>query len=338
MLRKYFITVEMTELSTKELIQDPGDVALLEKYNSPAGQKNLRSSWRRFGLVGGEREVFFTPDGKMVDIFLSLHCGEATTEGQKGLFLAAARAAPESAVERFFEGAATAFEQTAGALPRDWKKLRDGTAPEVEQVRREVVKLPEGEPTGLTLRVSVRADVVMYERLVGFESIHVSDRDARRLLPGTLVKGGTQRWPRQMMLRLGRVAYPRGAGVLVTLADASIHGSVETEITEVEPGTVRGRFSGSFQLAPTDTSERSRRPSYSPYRSTSGDLIGDFEWNVEQSRFTKFRLVSRDATSKFHHGRESARWYQLGVELVLPVSSTGIDTPRSHPRRRNASR
>lgn len=315
LLGKHFVPVVMTELVTRDLIEDPRDVALLEKYD-----RERAESGRNPGLQGGEREVFLTPDGELVDVFLSLHHGSRTTEHQgheyHGQFGREERASPDAAVAHFFESASLAYERSFGALPRDWRRLLDGTAPEVARVR--AARIPASLPSddGLTLRLWVRADVLMYEGLVGYELVHLDASEARSLLPERLRPGARSSWPRALFVRLARSAYPRGAGVLVALADSSVHGAIETTLLGSSSGKLRGRFAGSFRLEPATDAERSRRRTYKPYRRTRGELIGDFVWNEKDARFESFRLVSRNGSSTFSHGRSEEQSYQLGVELL----------------------
>lgn len=319
MLRKHFVCVEMTELVTKDLIEDPRDVALLEKYDRQLRQLPLH---RRASLDGGEREVFITPDGELVRVILSLHCGnpEGTMRlGYKmvGQFSCADRAKPDMAVERFFDVARETLEKSRIDIPRDWAALRAGTHPMVARVRDEAVPQPVRRDQDVLLQAWVRADVIYYESLVGRSLIPLSRDAARDLIAQDLVKGAIQTCNRRLFETLFSSCYPKGAGVLVDLEPDSIQGALQSEVTRVDGNHVQGRLRGTLRLAPKTQRERSRRKSYSPWRESRCELVGDFCYDRKARQFTRLRIVSKRGVSSFAHGRSpKTQAYALGLELV----------------------
>lgn len=309
LLKKYFICVHMPELVTRELIRDPADVALLEKFNKQTGR----------ALEGGEREVFFTSDGKLVDLFLSLNVGDKQ-------YSLKTRLQPHTAVQRFFDAAAKAYRGTHGRLPDDWERLRDGTTPEVAAVRQLAVPPPKVQPSELTLAVWFRHDVIMYEELAGRELLRLSRQEGRSLLPSELVEGRHQEWPEELTLRLARLLYPRGGGVLIRVKDASIQARLQTRITRVAQGEVAGSFVGSFELKPTAELERGLREHYRPWLWTRGDLVGDFLWDMKAGQFRRFRLVTPNGEVKFawkQYGKNGVHAFHVGMELLQPDMELG---------------
>ncbi len=299
LLRKYFVCAHLPLLTTADLIPDPADVELLRGYD--AQTKGM--------LTAGEREVFFTPDGRLVDLFLSLN------EGKKQYALAN-RADPADALRRFFEGAARAWTATRGPLPGDWEALRDGSAPEVERVRRMPLPAPAPERDLLSLRVALRHDAIMYEELAGWERVSFSREEARALAaPGA--------WPAASFRRLARAFIPRGGGVDIRLEDGSVRGSLSTAVAASTGSEIRGTFEGRFELAPSRDAERGRRENFRPWVESKGDLAGDFAFDPRAGEFTSFRLAARDATHRFTHtryGDQGVHALHVGVELIrLPA-------------------
>ncbi len=277
-LRKYFVPVHIPMLSTADLIGDPRDRALLEKYNGgPTG------GW----FWGGVREVFFAPDGKQLALFMLIYPGPR----QQSQLVRRVRAKPKAAVRRWFEEAGRALVRVRGALPKDWDALRRGTAPEVAAIA--AVKPPATRPKGdVALRVDVRNDQLMYESLVGTDWLVLSHEEARALLPERLEPGTRRAWPRKLVLRLGRASYPKGIPYL-DLADASIEGAL-----------VRGRMIGRLKLAPRTDPERGRRPTARSFRWARCRLRGEFTWDKKRRRFTRLVLASLDGKVNFQRFAE----------------------------------
>ncbi len=303
-LQKYFVCVHMTELCAKDLIKDPADVALLERYH--------KSSNGMF--FGGEREAFFTPDGRLLDVFLSLHAGDSQ-------MTAAGRLAVDPAVTRFLRSAANAYEKTHGSLPEDWRALCRGVAPEVAAVRAAKPPKQTAAAGELRLRLAMRHDWMLYTDLSGWEHIVFRDAECLPMVPDGRVDA-MRRWPRKMFLRLARSLYPRGGGVVVDVEDASITGFLESRATQVTATEIRGTIRGTFELRPQSDRERSRRDTYRPFLWSRGKLSGDFVWNRKQQRFTKLRMVGVDAKIKStwtERGDQGVHTCLLGIES-LPLA------------------
>ena len=319
MLRKHFVCVEMTELVTKDLIEDPRDVALLEKYDRELGKMPLHM---RASLQGGEREVFFTPDGKLVRAILSLHCGDEKGSMRNGYrmvgqFGCADRSKPNKAVARFFDVARETLVRSGIAVPGDWASLLAGTDPQVARVEREGIPVPTPRVGEVLMQAWVRADVIYYEKLVGRSLVRLPERKARCLIPSSLTKGATSTCSQELFQRVFSSCYPKGAGVLVELEPGSIGGTLRSEVTRVEGNQVHGRLHGSLSLTPRTRAERSRRKSYAPWRESRCQLVGDFSFDLGSGRFTKLRIASNNGTSRFAlGGADKVQHYSLGLELV----------------------
>lgn len=311
LLQKYFVCARMPELSTRELIRDPADVALLERLHREASSTEYPF---RPGFFGGEREAFFTADGDVVEVFLSLG-----TQGQPdSQFQAEQRAQPEAKVQRFFAKAARALTAVHGDVPEDFAALRDGTAPEIAAVRAAPIPLPSGacdsEPA---LRVSVRNDRAMYTELCGTALVTPTAQELAAVLPDLAAGAREQEWPRALFLQLAHASYPRGE-VLPRLDDESIHGTLRTVVDEVTATTARGRFAGSLALLPTKREELGARKEARMQFSLRTELVGDFLFDRASGRFTSLRLAS--ANSELTHvwgGRNvDDERYWLGIELL----------------------
>lgn len=311
LLREHFVCVHMTELVTRHLIQDPDDVALLEKYEQEL--QETRPPYLTPSLQGGEREVFFTPDGELVDIFLSLN------KGQKGQqqYSVKGRRDPRAAVRHFFRAAGHVLRKTHGKLPANFESLRDGTAPAVAVARKSSITLPEPDSDHTDLRVWVRNDLLMYDGLVGFDTCRLTPEEARRLLPPKLEKGAATDWPVALFRRFGHATYPRGAGVLLSLEDESITGKVRATVERVSGNLVSGTLRGHIKLEAPTQKERGYRKHYRPFRSAEADLVGDFTWNAARGSFESLRLVSKNGTGHYAggYGKLEGDW-TIGAELV----------------------
>jgi hypothetical protein len=313
LLKEHFVCVHMTELVTRHLIPDADDLALLEKYERQLREK--RPAFLTPSLEGGEREVFFTPDGKLLDIFLSLNAGEKgnqqyTLEGRRD---------PTAAVRRFFRGAERALQETHGKLPADFGSLRNGSSPAVAAARKATIVLPGPDADHMDLRVWVRNDLLMYDGLVAFNTCRFTHEETRRLLPAKLAKGTTTEWPIALFRRFGHATYPRGAGVLLSLEDGSITGKVRATVKRVSGNLVSGTLRGNITLKASTEKERGYRKHYRPFRSAEADLVGDFTWNTERRSFESLRLVSKDGTGRYAggYGKLEGDW-TIGAALVLP--------------------
>lgn len=310
LLQKYFVCARMPELSTKELIRDPRDVELLQRLHGEATSTEYPT---RPGFFGGEREAFFTPDGEIVEVFLSLG-----TQGKPdSQFLAEQRAKPEAKVQRFLGKAARALELAHGELPADFAALCDGTAPEVAAVRASAVPAPPACAEGIALRVSVRNDRAMYTELCGTDAVVFAATELQALLPDPGTGERELEWPRAAFLRIAHASYPRGE-VWPRLRDESVHGSLRTLVTEVTPSTVSGTFAGTLALLPTSREELGARKEARMQFELRTALAGDFVFDRAAGRFTSLRIASQDA--KVVHvwgGREVPdERYWLGVELL----------------------
>lgn len=309
LLRRHFVCVHMPELVTRHLIEDPADLALIERYD-----RECRSNKRGWpGLHGGEREVFLAPDGELLDVFLSLNVG---TEAQRQ-YTRAARAAPDVAVRRFFAAARVALRHTVAGVPEDFAALGDGTHPAVGAVAALVPDAPAPPGDGRQhVAVHVRNDLVMYESLVASSWFSLDHAQARAILPEPSAAGLTTAWPRELVLALARAAYPRGAGVLLDLADESIEGEVTTRIERSNLGVIVGTFTGQLTLTADTPAERGHRSSYRPFRSLTFALVGDFAFEATTGRWTTFRLASTSADLRCASGKnEKALAYEMGAEL-----------------------
>ena len=313
LLRTHFVCVHMPELVTKHLIRNKEDLALLEKYDAQLAERAPGFLTPR--LQGGEREVFFTPEGELVDIFLSLNAG---SQKQKQ-YSRSSRARPEAAVRRFFRGARKALRRVYGRVPDDFASLRDGSAPAVAAASKASTARRKAHKDGLDLLVWVRNDLLMYEALVGDDLLRMSASEARSLLPAKLAAGQQIEWPAKLFRRFAHCSYPRGAGVHMKLADSSITGRLATRIDRVEGGLVSGRFVGELGLAAPTLAERGYRKHYRPFRKASARLVGDFVWNERAARFKSFRLVSKEGRGEYGSGigKPTAK-YALAVELLRP--------------------
>lgn len=309
LLRRHFVCVHLPELVTRHLIEDPADLALIERYD-----RECRASKRGWpGLHGGEREVFLAPDGELLDVFLSLNVG---TQAQRQYTLVA-RATPEVAVRRFFAAAKVALRHTTAGVPDDFAALRDGTHPAVEAIAALVPDAPAPpDDARQHVAVHVRNDLVMYESLAASSWFSLDRAQARAILPDPSTAGQTNAWPRELVLALARAAYPRGAGVLLDLADESIEGDVTTSIELSDLGVTVGTFTGQLTMTADTPEERGRRSSYRPFRSLTFALVGDFAFDATTGRFTAFRLASTSADLRCASGKnEKALAYELGAEL-----------------------
>lgn len=311
LLTEHFVCARIPELCTKSLIPDRRDVELLERLHADAMQLSVPG---RVGFLGGEREAFLSPDGELLDVFLTL----GTQGHEDSQFQHVQRRKPEAAVQMFFRQAAAALRTVTGGLPADFEALRDGTAPAVEQARRAL--RPQGKvPAGQTvLRVSVRNDRLMYSALVGDELWLLAKEQARALLPGTLAAGSTSRWPDSSFLALAHQTYPRGH-VAPQLDDESITGGITTRITTADGDLVRGTFTGALGQEPSRPGELGMRDNARVSWKLSATLRGDFEFDRARGEFTRLRLAS--VASELEHTRFSRpeypkEGYWLGVELV----------------------
>lgn len=315
LLRKYFVCARLPELSTKDLIRDPRDIALLERLHAEAMAGPYP---RRPGFFGGEREAFFTPDGEVLDVFLSLG-----TQGRSdSQFLVEQRARPEAMVQRFFERAASALRAVHGALPDDFEALCDGSAAAVAEVAASVVPHPRVASDGPALRVSVRNDRVMYTELCGQDLIAWKDAELAQLLPDCSVGERARKWPRAAFLRIAHASYPRGA-VLPRLRDESILGELHMLVDEVTDAAVRGRIEGRLELRPTTGEEvGARKEARMPFELRM-ELCGDFTFDRVAGHFTALRIVSRASElTHVYGGRKTRDRYWLGVELARPRAGT----------------
>ncbi|MCC6672591.1 MAG: hypothetical protein IT458_16115 [Planctomycetes bacterium] len=314
LLQRHFVCVHLPELCTKDLIADPEDLALLERLHRDALARRGGDGLGWPGFFGGEREAFLTPDGELVDMFLSLNVG---TKEQRQ-YTPAARARPDAAVERFFRAARAVLQRVHGEVPEDLEALRDGTHPDVASRAAAAIPTPPPAPAGVQrLRVWVRNDLVMYESLVGHNLLDLDATQARALLPEKPAPQARQEWPRAAVLRLARAAYPRAAGVLLEVRDESIDGSVTSEVLAVHGDTVRGTFRGALRLSAERLEERGRRDSYRPFRGADAELAGDFEFDLAKGCFTSLRLVSTSGSGRFqHHPKVESLPYAIGVELL----------------------
>ncbi len=305
LLHRYFLSVHMPELVTKHLIEDPEELRLLEEYDR---QCRERRDWA--GLAGGEREVFLAPDGELLDVFLSLNVG-SKDERQ---YTPQARRNPEVAVRRFFAGAERALRRSDDGVPEDFAALRDGTHEDV--ARFAAATAPDDSPPAdghQHVRVYVRNDLVMYTALVGASWFSLTPVEASALVPSD---GGATTWPRASVLALARAAYPRGAGVLLELADHSIEGEITTTVLERDGRTARGRIAGRIAMTANDPAERGRRESYRPFRGLEVELFGEFAFDLEHERFTALRLASRSATLRCSRGKQDViPAYEMAAEL-----------------------
>ncbi|MEZ5988829.1 MAG: hypothetical protein R3F30_06845 [Planctomycetota bacterium] len=329
LLRTHFVCVHMPELCTKELIEDPADLALLERYHAALLRREPRHLTPT--LFGGEREVFLTPDGELVDIFLSLNAGP---QDQKQYDLAN-RARPEAAVRRFFEGARKVLARLPDGVPADLAALADGSAPAVAAAARLAPGPALSPPGSRVLRAHVRNDLPMYEGLVGSDDLVLDEAGLAALLPARAEVGAARAWPRERVLALARAVQPRGAGVLLRPADGSIEGEVRAVVVEVDGDRVRGRLEGRLAIGAPTAEERGRRDTYRPFRAASARVVGDFV--LEGGRLRSLRLVSEDGEGRYDYGpRDRASAWAFGVELLLPPPqlSRGRQTPLRSTRSR----
>lgn len=313
LLRRHFLCVHIPELQTEDLIEDRRDVALLRHLDATlANTKPMTFGVQTPRLQAGEREVFLTPDGTIVDIFLSLNAGG---QGQKQ-YTESVRAAPEAAVERFFAGAAKVLKATFGELPEDFAALQEGTAPAVAEVRGLKLPAPVGPAQGTALRIHTRSNFVMYEALTGSETVLLQPSEVKGLFPSS--PGTEVRWPTGIVHRLCRAMYPRGAGVVLEFAPDSITGDLCAAATHLEDGLVRGTLQGSYRLTAETEEERGRRASYRPFRSCEGPLTGDFLFDPRTGELLSLRLVS-EGTTTFHHGGLKEGRHRIAVERLAPA-------------------
>lgn len=313
LLRKHFLCVHVPDLVTKELMRDPRDRQLIQDYHD-----QLRAGGGKFGpftpgLDAGEREVFLDSAGELCAIFLSLNVGQDKTRDQ---YSRAVRSQPDYAVEQFFARAAKALRATHGELPADFAALCAGTAPEVAAARALVAPAPAAVRGKVTLRVSLRSDLLMYEALTAERVVAWEPAQARQILPAGLTVGARQDWPEALARELAAAFHPPGAGVLVALRDESITCALTSEVEAVVGAVVRGRLRGRFELRADSAAERGVRPTYRPFRSCAGRLLGDWEFDSGRGALVSLRLVSEDGSSVFHHGAERQHDHRVGVELI----------------------
>jgi hypothetical protein len=309
LVAKYFVCARMPELCTKQLIACPRDVALLERLDAGRlPEHGGRYPWRP-GFWGGEREAFLTPDGELLDVFLSLG-----TQGRPdSQFLAEQRENPEPAVDRFFDRAAHALEQVLGELPADFEALRDGSAPEVAAIRAAAPPPPPAAAgEGLALRVDVRNDRAMYTDLCGTHPIRIPPAELAGLAPDA----EPREWPRATILRIAHAATPRGA-VLPRLADDSIDGRIVAQVTRRDGSLRHGTLSGALSLLPREHAELGQRKEARMWFTLRARLIGDFTWDERRGTFTSLRLVSEAAELSHVWGGkpQQGERYRLAVTL-----------------------
>lgn len=287
-LRKYFVCVHVPELCTEELIRLDEDRRWFKALDA-----RLAGDRPHGPFYGGVREAFFAPDRTPINRFATLYPGDFADSQ----LVRRTRARPDAAVTKFFRHAAAAMRAVHDDLPADWPAFVDGTAPEVEAVRR--LPIPD-DPPG-TVRAWVRNDRLMYEGLVGGECITLSSDELRRLVPDPPTAGASTAWPRELFVRIARACYPRGE-VWIALEDASIHGLVETRVTHRADGHVYATLDGTLRLEPQTARERGRRASCLAWARTS--LRGEIVVDMATDRVTRLRIVG-DGQVNFQGSRFS---------------------------------
>jgi hypothetical protein len=313
LLQTHFLCVHVPELQTEDLIPDRRDVALIRALD----QQLQKAPRGRFGngagarLLAGEREVFLTPDGEIVDIFLSLNAGGSG----KNQYTDAVRRAPEAAVARFFAGAAKALLATHGELPADFDALRDGTAPQVAAVaawQPPPLTAPDG--AALALRAHTRSDFVMYEALTGSTTVTYTSEELLQLAPAADVDA-TTKWPTDLARRLCATLYPKGGGVVLEFAPESITAEIVLTTKAVDGALRRGVVQGRYELRADTADERGRRASYRPFRACEGTFTGTFEFDTATGTFRAFTTAA-DGTTSFQHGEVKQGRHRAAVELL----------------------
>src|SRR5690606_309581 len=121
---------------------------------------------------GGEREAFILPDGRMLEVFMSLH-GTWRLNGKTHYTRAGRRS--EDAVALFRQHAETALRAVPAGLPADWDAIWAGTAEEVEASAAEAPRWPVPAAGRQALRVFSRNSYRMYEELAGCELVLLDD-------------------------------------------------------------------------------------------------------------------------------------------------------------------
>ena len=209
LLQDFFVPVQVSELSTVELIAEPADVDLIKDLDRRLGERG--------GLFGGARELILSPDNEILTFYLSL--GSAShnelmqldplrkdrrpTQNSR-----AGREDPEGMVQVVFRHLAAAATEVYGDLPPRWHSYVDGTAPSVAAVRATPIPLPAPETGDTALRLSVRNGHRAYDTLVGMDLLSLSPDDEVALVPRD---GETEcHWPRALVVRLAQALTPRG--------------------------------------------------------------------------------------------------------------------------------
>ncbi len=274
-LRKYFVCVHVPELCTEELIRLDEDRQWFRALD-----RTLRGERPTGPFWGGVREAVFAPDRTLLTRFATLYSGDF----RDSQLVRRVRAQPDAAVRKFFRHAAEALRACHGELPSDWEAFAKGTAPDVLAAREATV--PD-DPVG-TVRAWVRNDRLMYEGLVGGETIRLSAEELRHLAPETLTVGASSAWPRALFVRVLGACYPRGE-VLMALAPDSIHGLIETRVVGRSGSEVRATLHGTVRMQPRTDRERGRRAACLAWARAT--LRGDITIDATDGRVTRLRLI-----------------------------------------------
>lgn len=314
LLQTLFVPCRITARNTADLLVDPRDLELLDRFAERTGER----------FQGGERELFVLPDGTPQRVFLSLH--GLRREEHDTHYTAAGRRS-EAALAPFLQHAERALRTLHGELPAAFAAIADGTDAALATIAAAGPRWPEPAPLASALRVHVRNSYRMYDDLHGCELVALDDAVLRELAAPLRAPGDAATLPRETFVALARALVPRGQ-VATRLAAESIDGELRLVVEDRDGDVVRGRIEGTCALAPTDRSEVGRRDNAACLFRSQGRLVGRFALDATTLTFAELRAALTDVDFAWQprsggHRDDHPAWHRAAFELVHGPAANG---------------
>lgn len=309
-LQKNFVCAWINPIKSPRPLK-PDEAGLLERLRQQVKDVSDEPDIAEALELGGERELFATPDGRLIGIFASApeyRTEESRLKQQKA-------GAPLPYKEEFLQ---TAIRRSGGQVPRDWKDFVDGT---VEPPAPPSFERLYGAVAGGSQKfaVYVRNSNGGFESLRGYEVISASVKELEALAAGANPRPFVE-LPRPLLARLGRLFYGRGNS-FIQLNDSAVDGTLKAQIREISGGKITGSLLGDIYIKMDDL-EKAPNPRLQADTDTLRfSLAGDFTYDAAQSTLTSFRLVTYADCNPPQISEHKSSRLTVAVELLQPPQS-----------------